>query len=85
MTLQAEYLDAAAAIAGQGVTIGSPILFADEIAAGRLAPAHEFVARDGRAFWFVCPAVRARSRKIAAFRDWLCAEAEAANAACLAA
>ncbi len=84
-TLQAEYLDAAAAIAGQGVTIGSPILFADEIAAGRLVPAHEFVARDGRAFWFACPAARVWSRKITMFRDWVCAEAEAANAACLAA
>ena len=84
VTLQTEFLDAQAAIAGQGVTIGSPILFEDEIAAGRLVPAHEFVARDGRAFWFACPAVRAKSGKIAAFRDWVCAEAERANAACLA-
>jgi LysR family transcriptional regulator, glycine cleavage system transcriptional activator len=77
-SLQAEYLDAAAAIAGQGVTIGSPILFADDIKAGRLTAAHELVASDGRAFWFVYPPARERSRKIAAFRDWICAEAEAA-------
>jgi LysR family glycine cleavage system transcriptional activator len=76
VTLQTEFLDAQAAIAGQGVTIGSPILFADDIAAGRLLPAHDYIAHDGRAFWFVCPAVRTRSRKISAFRDWVCAEAE---------
>jgi LysR family glycine cleavage system transcriptional activator len=79
-SLQAEYLDAAAAIAGQGVTIGSPLLFADDIKAGRLVPAHDFVADSGRAFWFVYPAVREKSRKIAAFRDWIRAEAEQANA-----
>jgi len=82
-TLQAEYLDAAAAIAGQGVTIGSPILFADEIKAGRLVPAHDFVAPDGRAFWFVYPAALAKSRKIVAFRDWIVAEAEAAAASAM--
>jgi LysR family glycine cleavage system transcriptional activator len=79
-SLQAEYLDAAAAIAGQGITIGSPILFADDIEAGRLVPAHDFVADSGRSFWFVYPAVRDKSRKIAAFRDWVRAEAETANA-----
>lgn len=83
--LPAEHLDAAAAMAGQGVTIGSPILFGDDMAAGRLVPAHEFIARDGRAFWFAYPVLRAASRKITAFRDWLCAEAERANAACPAA
>lgn len=75
-TFQAEYLDAAAAIAGHGVTIGSPILFADEIRSGRLVPAHDFVAADGRAFWFVYPIMSERSRKIGKFREWLCAEAE---------
>ncbi|MGH6950456.1 MAG: LysR substrate-binding domain-containing protein [Vitreimonas sp.] len=75
-TLPAEHLDAAAAMAGQGVTIGSPILFADDIEAGRLTPAHDLVASDGRAFWFAFPAARASSRKISAFRDWICAEAE---------
>jgi LysR family glycine cleavage system transcriptional activator len=83
--LQTEFLDAQAAIAGQGVTIGSPILFSDDIAAGRLAPAHDLVASDGRAFWFAYPAVRAASAKITAFRDWVYAEAERANAARLAA
>lgn len=80
-TLQAEYLDMAAAIAGQGVAIGSPILFADEIKAGRLVAAHDLVATDGRSFWFVYPAVHERSAKIKRFRDWLRSEAEQASSA----
>ena len=79
-SLQSEYLDAEAAIAGQGVTIGSPILFASDIKAGRLVLAHDFIADSGRAFWFVHPAVREKGRKVAAFRDWICGEAEEANA-----
>lgn len=75
-TLATEHLDAAAAIAGQGVTIGSPILFADELASGRLVPAHDLIATDGRAFWFVYPLSRTQDRKIILFRDWILAEAD---------
>lgn len=70
-SLAAEHMDIAAAIAGHGIAIGSPILFRDEIAAGRLVPAHDLVAGDGRAFWFVYPVARLQSTKIARFRDWL--------------
>lgn len=75
MQLSAEYLDIAAAVAGQGVAIGSPILFRDELDAGRLVPAHDLVVSDGRAFWFTYPAARHDSHKIASFRDWVSAEA----------
>lgn len=71
-SLAAEHLDIAAAVAGHGIAIGSPILFRDEIAAGRLVPAHDLVAGDGRAFWFVYSVARLQSAKIARFRDWLC-------------
>ncbi|MDR0184211.1 LysR substrate-binding domain-containing protein [Lysobacter arvi] len=73
--LSAEYLDIAAAVAGQGVAIGSPLLFRNELDAGRLVPAHDLVVGDARAFWFTCPASRHDSRKIARFREWLCDEA----------
>ena len=74
--LSAEYLDIAAAIAGHGVAIGSPILFQHEIRSGRLVPAHDFVAGDGRAFWFAYPTACEHRPKIAHFRDWLIGEAE---------
>jgi len=74
--LAEEHLDAAAAIAGHGVTIGSPILFRHEIEAGRLVPAHDLVVGDGRSFWLVYPAGRRHSSKIARFQQWLEEEAE---------
>lgn len=76
-TFSAEYLDIAAAIAGHGVAIGSPILFAADIAAGRLVRVHPHAATDGRAFWLAYPAARQRSAKIVAFREWITAEVAA--------
>jgi LysR family glycine cleavage system transcriptional activator len=78
-SLAHEYLDIAAAVAGQGIAIGSPLLFRAEIDSGRLVPAHDFVGTDGRAFWFTYPAAREHSRKIAAFGEWLAAEAASAR------
>jgi len=78
-TFSAEYLDIAAAIAGHGVAIGSPILFAADIAAGRLARVHPHAATDGRAFWLVYPSTRQLSTKIIAFRDWILAEISAST------
>jgi len=79
--LSAEYLDIAAAIAGHGVAIGSPILFHNEIRSGRLVPAHDFVVGDARAFWFTYPAAREDRVKIVCFREWLLSEAEDARRA----
>jgi LysR family glycine cleavage system transcriptional activator len=77
--LSAEYLDITAALAGHGVAIGSPILFASEIESGRLVPAHDLVASDGRSFWFTFPTVRQHSRKIVRFNEWLGEEAARAR------
>jgi len=73
--LSAEYLDVAAAVAGHGIAIGSPILFRNELASGKLIPAHDLVAADGRSFWLAYPVARQNSRKIARFSEWLCDEA----------
>jgi LysR family glycine cleavage system transcriptional activator len=80
-SLAHEYLDIAAAVAGQGIAIGSPLLFRAELEAGRLVPAHDLVATDHRAFWFIYPAARQHSRKIAVFGQWIESEAAAARAA----
>jgi len=78
-SLAHEYLDIGAAIAGQGIAIGSPLLFRAELDTGRLVPAHDFVATDGRAFWFIYPAARQHSRKLVAFGKWLEEEATGAR------
>lgn len=77
--LSAEYLDITQALAGDGIAIGSPILFRNELDAGRLVPAHDLVVGDGRAFWFTVPVLRQDSYKIVQFREWLCAEAAGAR------
>jgi LysR family glycine cleavage system transcriptional activator len=79
ISLSEEHLDAAAAIAGHGITIGSPILFRSEIDAGRLTPAHPLVAGDGRAFFLAYPLARRQGAKVGLFRTWLCEQAEAAR------
>ncbi|MBO9695019.1 MAG: LysR family transcriptional regulator [Sphingopyxis sp.] len=78
-TFSAEHLDVAAALAGHGIVIASPILFRDEIEAGRLVPAHDAVASDGRSFWLACPLVRQQSAKLSRLREWLSAEAAEAR------
>lgn len=77
--LAAEYLDIAEAVAGHGIAIGSPILFQQELASGRLVPAHDLVATDGRSFWFTYPVARQSNRKIKCFGEWLCSEAASAR------
>ena len=77
----AEHLDIGAAIAGQGIALGSPILFQAELDSGRLLQAHPGVASDGRSFWFVAPSARSRSGKVCAFRDWLGEQADQARRA----
>ncbi|MBA0394016.1 LysR family transcriptional regulator [Stenotrophomonas maltophilia] len=76
-----EHLDIGAAIAGQGIAIGSPILFQAELDSGRLVQAHPGVASDGRSFWFVAPTARSGSIKVSAFRDWLGEQAAEARRA----
>lgn len=78
-SFSAEHLDVAAALAGHGVVIASPILFRAEIDSGRLVPAHDRVVPAGRSFWLTYPVSRQNSRKIGLFREWLCSEAAAAR------
>ena len=72
-----EHLDAAAAIAGHGITLASPLLSRSDLEGGRLVPAHSLVVATGRSFWLVYPAPRRRTEKIARFAEWIIAEAAA--------
>ncbi len=64
-------MEFAAVLAGQGVAPASPIFFAAEIASGRLVQPFPVALHDERQAWLVYPQERRRTRKIAAFRDWL--------------
>ena len=81
MSLEMQAMNVQAAMRGHGVTMAVPELFAYDIAAGRLVYAVEHVVRDAWAYWIVYPTERQRERKIRLFRDWILAEARAAQMA----
>jgi len=66
-------IEVASALAGRGVALGSPILFAPEIGQGRLVQPFEITVQQGDGFWLAYPKDRRRAPKIVAFRDWLLA------------
>jgi len=70
-----QVLEVASAIAGRGVALGSPILFAAEISQGRLVQPFDIAVDQTPGYWLAYPAERRRVRKIAAFRDWVMAAA----------
>jgi LysR family glycine cleavage system transcriptional activator len=72
-----QVLEVAAAEASGAFALASPILFAADIASGRLAQPFDVVTRHPQHYWLVYPKDRRRARKIAAFRDWLLAAVEA--------
>lgn len=82
MRLEADHqlLEVAAALGGQSVAMGSPILFAREIEAGRLVQPFPQTVELVGGYWLVWPKGRGRSPKVARFRRWLL-EAAAADPA----
>ena len=66
-------IEVGSALAGRGVALGSPILFAPEIAQGRLVQPFAINFDQSAGFWLAYPKDRRRAPKIAAFRDWLTA------------
>ena len=74
ITADNQVLEVAAAVASGAFALASPILFAADIASGRLVQPFDVVTRHPQSYWLVYPADRRRARKIAAFRDWVLAE-----------
>jgi len=64
-----------AAIAGQGVVLGSDSLAGDDLAAGRLVRPFDVSVPVDFAYYLVYPRESAGLPKIAAFRDWILGEA----------
>lgn len=80
-TADTQVLEMAAAMANGALGFGSPVMFAADIAAGRLAQPFEVYFGDVGGYWLVYPRDRRRARKIAAFRDWMLAQVAADPAA----
>lgn len=73
------YLAIDAAIAGQGVALGTAALVAADIAAGNLVRPFSLTLRGDMAYYVVAPKAGSKRPKVNAFRRWLLGEA--ANAA----
>ena len=65
-----------AAIDGQGIALARTALAAWDIIHGRLVRPVDVSLAMANTYWIVCPKATARTPKIAAFRQWLLAEAE---------
>src|ERR1051326_7705450 len=70
-TFDSTKIAAQAAIDGLGVAIGSPYLFAEDIAGGRLFQPFPLTVRNGKTYWLVCAEGTATRPKIKAFREWV--------------
>lgn len=65
----------AAAMAGQGMAVLTPLFWRNDVADGRLVrPFAQVSRRPGEAYWLVAPEHRRTVPKIKRFRDWLIAE-----------
>lgn len=77
ITADSQVLEVAAAVANGGFALASPVLFGGELRAGRLVQPFETVMPYGGGYWLVYPKDRRRTRKIAAFREWILAQVAA--------
>jgi LysR family glycine cleavage system transcriptional activator len=71
ITADTQTLEVATAMANGAAAIGSPVMFARDIEAGRLVQPFEIYISDVGGYWLAYPQDRRRTRKIAAFREWL--------------
>jgi LysR family glycine cleavage system transcriptional activator len=60
-----------AAVAGIGVGILTPAMFAQELAAGSLVQPFDLLGEDANSYWLVYLSERRNVPKIRSFRDWL--------------
>jgi LysR family glycine cleavage system transcriptional activator len=71
--------EAAAAMAGHGVALLTPLLWSRHLASGELVQPFETMAYHGTSYWLTVPERRDRTAKIRLFRDWLTADIAAAR------
>lgn len=80
LVLDNQVMEANAAFAGAGIALMTPMFWRAELASGRLVQPFARIHVTERSHWLVYPEGRRNQPKIAAFRDWILAEAEAEKA-----
>ena len=76
IVLDSQQIEGQAALAGQGVAMLTPSLWAADLAVGRLVHPFDLIGDDGWSFWLVYPQARRNVAKIRAWREWLLQEVE---------
>lgn len=71
LTADNQAMEVAAALAGQGVALGSPILYARELERGLLVRPFPQTVALAEGYWLCYPPGRRLTPKIARFRDWV--------------
>jgi LysR family transcriptional regulator, glycine cleavage system transcriptional activator len=64
-----------AAVEGIGIAIGQMALVVEDLEAGRLVPAVEFVFQSGNSYYLIYIEHAARNPQLVEFRDWIMQEA----------
>jgi len=80
LVLDNQVMEANAAFAGAGIAMMTPMFWRGELASGRLVQPFARLHVTDRSHWLIYPEGRRNQPKIAAFRDWILAEAEAEKA-----
>lgn len=73
-----DHYDVTAAIAGEGIAMASPLLFATEIARGELVQPFSQTIQATSGYWLTYPRKTARTAKVRSFTRWLLSQARAA-------
>jgi LysR family glycine cleavage system transcriptional activator len=76
LLLDNQVMEANAAFAGAGIALMTPMLWRRELAEGRLVQPFVHIHVTQNSHWLVYPEGRRGQPKIAAFRDWILAEAD---------
>jgi LysR family transcriptional regulator, glycine cleavage system transcriptional activator len=72
--LDSQAAEGNAAMAGHGIGMLSPLMWRNELAAGRLVQPFTLHVNEGPSYWLVYPEHRRHQPKLRAFRDWLLTE-----------
>ena len=72
--LDSQAIEGRAALAGQGVAMLTPALWAEELRSGQLVQPFDLIGDKGHFYWLVYPPARRNVAKIRMWRDWLLAE-----------
>ncbi len=72
--VDSQVIEGNGALTGHGAALLTPLMWADELRAGRLIQLFPQIAFEGPSLWLVYPEHKRNAPKVRAFRDWLLGE-----------